>query len=192
MHKHQCHNELKQKKNKEIFFGKMAVAAIFGCEFFFHKCSSKVKYRGFPRQYTTEIPHDRVLRNWRRKPWHNQKINPIKCTIPVFLRQKCVDTSYAWCLIHFGARFVGKKFRIWGLDWSCMEVDEKIVCRGSRWLFHLMKQFCSAVNYRGIPRQLTAAGVWIPRQLTAEGAKAYFTCVPQLSQMCEHQFSFLY
>jgi len=29
MHEHQCHNELKQKKNQEFFFEKMAVAAFF-------------------------------------------------------------------------------------------------------------------------------------------------------------------
>jgi len=29
MHKHQCHNELKQKKTKEIFFEKLAIAAFF-------------------------------------------------------------------------------------------------------------------------------------------------------------------
>jgi hypothetical protein len=46
-----------------------------------------------------------------------------------------------------------------------------------------------AVNYRGFPRQLTAAGFLIPRQLTAEGAKAYFTCVSQPSLMCQQQFS---
>jgi hypothetical protein len=32
----------------------------------------------------------------------------------------------------FGARFDEKKYWIWGLDGSGMEVDEKIVCRGSR------------------------------------------------------------
>jgi len=32
----------------------------------------------------------------------------------------------------FGARFDEKIYWIWGLDGSCMEVDEKIVCRGSR------------------------------------------------------------
>jgi len=42
-----------------------------------------------------------------------------------------------------------KKYWIWGLDGSGMEVDEKIVCRGSRRLFHL------TVNSRGFPRQLT-------------------------------------
>jgi len=63
-----------------------------------------------------------------------------------FLRQKCVDTSYAWCSNDFGARFDELFFWIWGLDGNGMEVDEKIVCRGSRWLFHLMKH---------IPRQLT-------------------------------------
>jgi len=41
-----------------------------------------------------------------------------------------------------------------------MEVDDEIVCRGSRWLFHLMKHFS---------RQLTAAGLGNRRQLTIEG-----------------------
>jgi hypothetical protein len=50
-------------------------------------------------------------------------------------------------------------------------------------------QKTSAVNCRGIPRQLAAAGFLIPRQLTAEGAKTYFTCVSQPSLMCEQQFS---
>jgi len=36
---------------------------------------------------------------------------------------------------------VKKYIWIWGLDGSGMEVDDEIVCRGSRWLFHLMKQF---------------------------------------------------
>jgi len=34
-----------------------------------------------------------------------------------------------------------KKNWILGLDGSGMEVDDEIVCRGSRWLFHLMKHF---------------------------------------------------
>jgi len=37
MHKHQCHNELKQRKTKKIkefFFEKMTVAAIFSWKFF--------------------------------------------------------------------------------------------------------------------------------------------------------------
>jgi hypothetical protein len=33
-----------------------------------------------------------------------------------------------------------KKIGFRGSDGSGMEVDEEIVCRGSRWLFHLMKQ----------------------------------------------------
>jgi len=53
-----------------------------------------------------------------------------------------------------------KKYWIWGLDGSVMEVDDEIVCRGSKWLFHLMKQSS---------RQLTAASFAISRQLTADG-----------------------
>lgn len=34
-----------------------------------------------------------------------------------------------------------KKYWIWGLDGSGMEVDDEIACKGSRWLFHLMKHF---------------------------------------------------
>ena len=96
-----------------------------------------------------------------------------------FLRQKCVDTSYAWCLNDFGARFDEFFFWIWGLDGSGMEVDEKIVCRESRWLFHLMKNIPRQLTTedRGFPRQLNAAGFWIPRRLTAEWAKTYFTRV---------------
>ena len=66
------------------------------------------------------------------------------------------------------------------MAWKCLALMQNLLAA-------LM--FFSAVNYRGIPRQLTAAGFQIPRQLTAEGAKAYFTCVSQPSLMCEQQFS---
>lgn len=89
----------------------------------------------------------------------------------------------------FGGRFDRKKLldlgEWMGLIWKLM----KIVCRGAGFLFHLMKQLFSAVNYRGNPRQLTAAGFQIPRQLTAEGVKGYFTCVSQPYGMCQQQFS---
>jgi len=32
-------------------------------------------------------------------------MNELKCSIPFFLRQKCVDTSHAWCFNDFGSRF---------------------------------------------------------------------------------------
>ena len=57
-----------------------------------------------------------------------------------------------------------KKYWIWGLDGSGMEVDDEIVCKGSRWLFHLMKQFS---------RQLTL------EVFNCRGAISYFTRVSQ-------------
>jgi len=42
-----------------------------------------------------------------------------------------------------------KIYWISGLDGRGKKVDDEIVCRGCRWLFHLMKHFS---------RQLTAAG----------------------------------
>ena len=55
-----------------------------------------------------------------------------------------------------GQRFDEKNIEFGGLDGSSMEVDEEIVCRGSRWLFHLSG---STVNCRSFHRQLTAAGI---------------------------------
>jgi len=34
-----------------------------------------------------------------------------------------------------------KKNWIWGLEERGKKVDDEIMCRGSRWLFHLMKHF---------------------------------------------------
>jgi len=50
-----------------------------------------------------------------------------------------------------------KKYWIWGLDGSGMEVNEKIACRGSRFPVSSDETYSSAVNYQGFPRQLTAA-----------------------------------
>jgi len=54
-----------------------------------------------------------------------QKINRLKCSIPGFLRQKCVDTSYVWCFNDFGARFDGKKIGFG--DW--MEKERKLMMK---------------------------------------------------------------
>jgi len=43
-----------------------------------------------------------------------------------FLRQKCVDTSYAWCLNDFGARFDEKIYIGFG-DW--VEVVWKLMMK---------------------------------------------------------------
>jgi len=43
-------------------------------------------------------------------------------------------------LQYFGARFGEKDIKFGGLDGRRKKGDDEIVCRGSRWLFHLMKQ----------------------------------------------------
>jgi len=50
-----------------------------------------------------------------------------------------------------------KKYWIWGLDGSGMEVDEKIVCRGQVTVSS-DETYSSAINYRVFPRQFLPRG----------------------------------
>jgi hypothetical protein len=52
--------------------------------------------------------------------------------------------------------------------------------------------YFSAVNYRGFPRQLTAAGFAIPRQLTAEGQYGILLVCLSLMISVKSNFQLLY
>jgi hypothetical protein len=125
---------------------------------FWKRGSSYVKLPSCPRQLTTEItsvvncqcPHNlvvncrgshvSVLRKLTSKTTKTTTNKPIKMLDTCFLRQKCVDTSHAWCFNDFWARFGETYIGFGGLDGRGKKVDDEIVCRGRRWMFTLMKR----------------------------------------------------
>ena len=68
-------------------------------------------------------------------------MNGLKCSIPVFFYVKSALIPPMLDASMILEQDLLKKNWILGLDGSGMEVDDEIVCRGSRWLFHLMKHF---------------------------------------------------
>jgi len=95
MHKHQCHNELKQKKIQ--FFSEKEAVACDNCQF-----SSVVNYRNpsaincrcsHTLALNCRCPHVNVLQKLIAKTPKIAQNKPIKSNTTCFLRQKCVDTS---------------------------------------------------------------------------------------------------
>ncbi|KEH41005.1 hypothetical protein MTR_1g040645 [Medicago truncatula] len=66
------------------------------------------------------------------------------------------------------------------MAWKCLEL-----CR----THCLHNQISPAVNYRGFPRQLTAAGLLNTSVANCRRAFSYFTRVTQPNNMWEEQFS---
>jgi len=134
MHKHQFHNELKQKqKTTNFFFEKVVVTCVF-CQF-----SSAINYRN-PSVVNCQCSHASTVfsKNWQQKQEKNQ---PIKSNNTFFFTSK-VCWFLIWLMLQWFWSKICKKKK---LDFGCFDrrgrkVDDEIVNRGSCWLFHLMEQ----------------------------------------------------